>query len=97
MASIAWAPKYEDTIISRGSTFLNTLPHEIAHVLTDGGIPHPDGNVGLNKVNILAVPAQDVISLTTGDGDVTDSRRITAAQIRDMYRKRPNLLLKPGS
>ncbi len=79
--------KYADSIISRGATAYTTLAHEIGHVLMDAG-GHPDGNLGVNIDNLMAAPSQL-------NGQVTDSRRITATQAAAMLSKRPNLLSNP--
>ncbi len=59
----------------------------MGHVLLDDG-GHPDGRMGVTKVNLMATPydlSESVIA----------SRRITEAQAKDMLSKRPNLLSKP--
>ena len=80
--------QYADSIIinSRKEVYM-TLAHEIGHILMDSGA-HPDGNVGTNKVNLMAVPY--LVARW-----VTDSRRISEEQATAMLTKRPNLLQDP--
>jgi hypothetical protein len=84
-----FAKDADSSIISADTEDYQTLAREIGHVLMDGG-RHLFG-YGKNQANLMARYA-------SVHNTVSDSRRLTAAQAKDMIgkdAKRPNLLSNP--
>ena len=95
-ASVVPDAKYADSIVMKGVTDDQTLAHEVGHILLNSGdhVPGFLGYIGdfpifaLTIVNLMAAPHKYL-------GEITDSRRITAAQANAMLKNRPNLVLPP--